>query len=147
VSLKRRVVDHAQVRCLLLPAHRAERPFEETPDADRLGPAMEVAGALMQSALGLRRAAALPQVVEPGGTVESFDPKLGVLDVARDRPAIAAVAQAAQLDLLHDGVECAGAGRLHAILEFEHDWTTARANWQTRVDLGQGRLRLRARRE
>src|ERR1700759_4180454 len=68
----RRTGDHGQylvgglVRCLFLPAHRAERPFQHAADAHRVGPDVKRDRFLMQLALRLGRAIALAQIIEPG---------------------------------------------------------------------------------
>ena len=79
---------------VFLPAHRAERPLQHAADADRLDADVESYRAQMQLALGLRGAVALAQIVEPGRAVIALGPQFGIGDVARDRPAIGAVALA-----------------------------------------------------
>jgi hypothetical protein len=54
-----------RAECIFLPAHRAERPLQHPPDEHRLGAEIKIHGAPMQGALGLGRAIALAEIVEP----------------------------------------------------------------------------------
>src|SRR5712675_1450141 len=77
---------------VFFPAHRSERPFQHAAHTHRIGPEMKIHRALMQRALGLRRTIALAQIVEPGRAMIALGPQFGIGDVARDRPAIGAIA-------------------------------------------------------
>jgi len=57
----------------------------------------KIDGALVQRAFGQRGAVALAQEIQPGRAVVTLGPQFGIGDVARDRPAIGAVALAAAL--------------------------------------------------
>src|SRR6266403_1008154 len=59
---------------VFLPAHRAERPLQHAADAHRIGPEVKINRALMQRALGLGRAIALAQIVEPGRAMIALGP-------------------------------------------------------------------------
>src|SRR4051812_32418213 len=98
---------------------------------------MELCGALLQFALGLGRAIAHPQIVEPSGTMKSFDPGLRIGDIACDRPSISAVALTAQLDLLHDRIEPAGLRVVDSIFNLDHDGAAAASDLERDLRLGQ----------
>src|SRR6187397_906354 len=59
---------------VFLPADRTERPLQHAADADRVRPEMKVDRALVQGALGLRRAVTLAQIIQPGRAVVALGP-------------------------------------------------------------------------
>src|SRR4051812_11119750 len=62
------------VRAFFLPAHRPERALQHAADAHRLDADVKRHRAPVQFALGLGRAIALAQIVEPGRTVIALGP-------------------------------------------------------------------------
>src|SRR6185369_12640674 len=57
------------VRCVVLPAHRSERPLQHAANPHGLRTDVEAHRLLMQRALRLRRPVTLAQIVEPGRTM------------------------------------------------------------------------------
>src|SRR3954470_15049061 len=77
---------------LLVPAHRTEWSLQHATHPHRLRPEMKRDRPQVQFALRLRGAVALAQIIEPGRTMITLGPQFGIGNVARDRPAIGAVA-------------------------------------------------------
>ncbi len=67
----------------------------------------------------------------------ALGPQFGIGDVARDRPAIGAVALAAELHLLHHVVEGAGIILSDAIFDLDHQRPAARRQRQPHLGVGQ----------
>ena len=141
--MRRRGRDHRQdlvggaVGRIFLPADRTERPLQHAADADRVGPEMKVDRALVQGALGLRRAAALAQIIEPGRAVVALGPQFGIGDVARDRPAIGAVALPARA--ARPASRCGRRARIvlrDAILDLDHQRPAAPRQRQPHLGIG-----------
>src|SRR6267142_5087106 len=59
---------------IFLPAHRSERPLQHAANAYRIRAEMKIHRALVQRALGLRRAIALAQIIEPGRAMVALGP-------------------------------------------------------------------------
>ena len=91
----------------------------------------------MQLALRLRGAVALAQIIEPGRAMIALGPQFGVGDVARDRPAIGAVALARELHFLHQAVEHPGAVGMHAVFDLHHQRPAAAGERQPHFRIGQ----------
>ena len=101
------------------------------------GPRWKAIALLMQRALRLGRAVALAQIIEPGRAVIALGPQFGIGDVARDRPAIGAVALAAELHFLHHIVEGAGVVLRDAVFDLDHQGPAAPGQRQPHFGIGQ----------
>jgi len=91
----------------------------------------------MQHAFRIGRPGALSEIIEPSRTVEPFGPNLGIGNVARDRPPVAAVPLSAELNLLHDCVEQARPLGIDTVLELDDDGTASRGQGKTDFGIGE----------
>src|SRR5262245_33933054 len=97
---------------------------------------MEIERAPLQLALRFCRSISLAQIVVPRWAMVPLGPEFGVGDVARNGPSVGAIALAAELHALHDGVEQPRLGRINPILDFDDNWPTARAERETHLRVG-----------
>jgi hypothetical protein len=110
--------------------------IQNAADADRLRPEMKKRSAFLQLALEASWTVSHAQIIEPGRAVVTFNPHFGISHIASNVPPIGAVALAAQLHLLHQGIECARLGRIDTIFDLNHDRSAASRDRQDDFRIG-----------